>query len=167
MKTIYMITLLVLSSLTTWGQEVEEPLGPGPHDAQVREKINAARVAYITERLGLTPAEAEKFWPLYREYSDKQRSLKQQYNQARQQGKPAEELLDLEYTLKQENLNLEKEYAGRLRQTISPEKLMNLRGAEADFRKMVMQQVQQRQMNQQRRELQKERIQQKQLQRNN
>lgn len=167
MRKIYMITLLMLSTLVTWGQEIDEHPGHGPHDPEVREKINAARVAYITERLGLTPTEAEKFWPLYREYSEKQRGLKQQFNQARQQGKPAEELLDLEYKLKQENLNLEKEYSGKLRQTISPEKLMNLRGAEADFRKLVMQQVQQRQLNQQRRDLQKDRIQQKQQQRNN
>lgn len=167
MRKLYSITLLVLSTCFAWAQEPGEHQGPGPHDPAVREKINAARVAYITERLGLTPAEAEKFWPLYREYSEKQRGLKHQYNQAKQQGKPAEELLDLEYKLKQENLNLEKEYSGKLRQTISPEKLMNLRGAEEDFRKMVMQQVQQRQLNQQRRELQKERIQQKQQQRNN
>lgn len=166
MKKVLISLLLLLSSLAVWaqGSDLSEQ---EPPDQQAREKINAARVAYITERLGLTPAEAEKFWPLYREYADKQRRFKQEYNQARKEGKPAEELLDLEYDLKQKNLNLEKEYSSKLRQTISPEKLMNLRRAEEDFRKLVMQQIQQRQLNQQRRDLQRERIQQKQQQRNN
>lgn len=164
MKKIYLISLIILASVTLWAQEGEEPASQDP---KAREKINAARVAYITERLGLTPEEAEKFWPLYREYSDKQRALKQQYNQAKKEGKPAEELLDLEHTVKQKNLDLEKEYSGRLRQSISPEKLMNLRRAEEDFRKLVVQQLQQRQLNQQRRELQRDRLQQKQQQRNN
>lgn len=165
MKTIFTISLsiLLLAGFTSFAQE-EEVQSPDP---AAREKINAARVAYITERLALTPAEAEKFWPLYREFTEKQRDLRQQFNRAKKEGKPAEELLDLEYKLKQQNLDLEKEYSGKIRQTISPEKLMGLRRAEEDFRKLVLQQVQQRQMQQQRRELQRDRMQQRQQQRNN
>lgn len=166
MKKIMISLLFLFSFLLTWAQE-HDVKEQEPVDKQAREKINAARVAYITERLALTPEEAEKFWPLYREYADKQRSLRQQYKEAQKEGKPAEELLNLEHELKQKNLDLDKEYSGRFKQTISPEKLMNLRKAEGDFRKLVMQQVQQRQVNQQRRDLQRERIQQKQQQRNN
>jgi hypothetical protein len=166
MKTILISLLLLLASLAMRAQGDDVAVQEPPNQ-QTREKINAARVAYLTERLGLTPAEAEKFWPLYREYADRQRIFKQEYNQAKKEGRPAKELLDLEYDLKQKNLNLEKEYSDKLRQTISPEKLMNLRRAEEDFRKLVMQQIQQRQLNQQRRDLQRERIQQKQQQRNN
>ncbi len=165
MKKLFILsTLLSLLTLSAFAQEEEIPASPDP---AAREKINAARVAYITERLALTPAEAEKFWPLYREFTEKQRELRHQFNQARKQGKPADELLDLEYKLKQQNLDLEKDYSGKIRQTISPEKLMNLRRAEEDFRKLVLQQVQQRQMQQQRRDIQRDRIQQKQQQRNN
>lgn len=157
------IVLIALICFNSVAQD-EEAL---PRDPAAREKINAARVAYITERLALTPAEAEKFWPLYREFTEKQRTLKHQFNQAKREGKPADELLDLEYKLKQQNLDLEKEYSGKIRQTISSEKIMGLRRAEEDFRKLVLHQVQQRQMQQQRRELQRDRMQQKQQQRNN
>jgi hypothetical protein len=165
MKKIFALTLILVTfaGFKSLAQE-EESLPPDP---AAREKINAARVAYITEKLALTPAEAEKFWPLYREFTEKQRVLKHQFNQAKKEGKPASELLDLEYKLKQQNLDLEKEYSGKIRQTISPEKLMGLRRAEEDFRKLVLQQVQQRQMQQQRRELQRDRVQQRQQQRNN
>lgn len=33
-----------------------------------REWIESQKVAFITDRLQLTPAESEKFWPLYKQY---------------------------------------------------------------------------------------------------
>jgi hypothetical protein len=36
-------------------------------DRDARQKIESARIALITERLGLTPEQAEKFWPIYNE----------------------------------------------------------------------------------------------------
>jgi hypothetical protein len=164
MKKLFAIVLLLITSLAGVAQDEEDTV---PQEPKAREKINAARAAYITERLGLTPAEAEKFWPLYREYAQKRQDLKQQFNQAKKQGKPAEELLDLEYKLKQQGLDMEKDYSGKIRQTISPEKMLNLRRAEEDFRKLILQQLQQRQLNNQKRDQQRERLQQRQQQRNN
>lgn len=161
----YMLAMLLL--LTTLAAVAQEEDGTPQMDPKTRERIDAARVAYITERLGLTREEAERFWPLYREYTDKRRLLRQQFNQAKMDGRPANELLDLEQKLKQDGLNLEKEYSGRIRQLVPPEKLLNMRRAEEDFRKLILQQAQQRQLNQQRRELQRERVQQRQQQRNN
>lgn len=36
--------------------------------AQRFEKVKALKTAYITDRLDLTPAKAEKFWPIYNQY---------------------------------------------------------------------------------------------------
>jgi hypothetical protein len=33
-----------------------------------KEKLKAHKIAFITDRLQLTPAEAEKFWPVYNEH---------------------------------------------------------------------------------------------------
>lgn len=57
----------------------EEPA----RDPRARQRIEAARIAFITERLGLTPEEAEKFWPVYREFYQKRIELRQQLEQAR------------------------------------------------------------------------------------
>ena len=35
-----------------------------------QNKIYAAKVAFFTERLQLTPGEAEKFWPVYNDYQN-------------------------------------------------------------------------------------------------
>jgi len=164
MKKSLTLFLLFISSVVLFAQDEEDIVTQEP---KAREKINAARAAYITERLGLTTEEAEKFWPLYREYSQKRLELRQQFNQAKKQGKSADELLDLEYKLKQQGLDLEKQYSGKIRQTITPEKLMNLRRAEEDFRKLIVQQLQQRQLKNEKREQQRDRLQQRQQQRNN
>ena len=46
-------------------------------------KIESARIALITERLELSPEQAEKFWPIYREYSNKRREAKRELMEAR------------------------------------------------------------------------------------
>ena len=35
------------------------------------EAIRAERIAFFTEKIGLAPEEAEKFWPLFNEFQDK------------------------------------------------------------------------------------------------
>ena len=41
-----------------------------------REKVKALKVAYITEQLELTTDEAQKFWPIYNAFDDKQGELR-------------------------------------------------------------------------------------------
>lgn len=142
-------------------QELDQP------DPKAAEKIRAAHAAYITERLELTPEEAEKFWPVYREYAAKRKSIRQQLQTAKQKGTAEKELIDLDLKVKQEQLNLEKDYSGRLQKVISPQKLMNLKQAEGDFRRLLLRQIQQRQMHQERRQQQRDRTQQRLQQRNN
>ena len=120
-------------------------------EPRARERIRAAHAAYITERLELTPAEAEKFWPVYREYGEKRRALVQQMRDARDRGSDEKSLLELDLQIKQQQLDLEKDYSGRLQKIISAEKVLKLRQAEADFRKMVLRQIQHRQQQRRRR----------------
>jgi hypothetical protein len=113
-------------------------------DPQAREKIRAAHAAYVTERLELTPAEAEKFWPVYREYAERRRGLRQQMRTARQRELDETALLHLDLKIKQDELDLEKTYTEKLQNIISSQKLLKLRDAEADFRKLLLRQIQQR-----------------------
>ncbi len=39
------------------------------------EKLTAYKIAFFTQRLDLTPAEAEKFWPVYNDYSARKTKL--------------------------------------------------------------------------------------------
>ncbi|MFH1159845.1 MAG: hypothetical protein V1733_02735 [bacterium] len=44
------------------------PTVDAPQDAIKREKIEAFRIAFYTEKLNLTPKEAQEFWPVYNVY---------------------------------------------------------------------------------------------------
>ena len=126
-------------------------------DRQARNKIESARIALITERLGLTPEQAEKFWPVYREYSQKRRELAQELRQARQGIDPqnmseeqSRRLVDLAMDVKQREVDLEKQYSNRMMNVISSQQMLSLRKAEDDFRRMLLQRLQERRQQQER-----------------
>lgn len=165
-----LLVALVLIGITQVHAQDEQPdQEPAVEqlDPKAREKIKAAHAAYVTERLGLSSAEAEKFWPIYREYTQKRQEARRQLIEAKRAGKPEKELLDLDLKVKQQELDIEKSYRDRMLQVIAPEKLVRLRQAENDFRRLILEQIQKRQVNEQRRQQMRERSQQRLQQRNN
>lgn len=123
-----------------------------------KEKIESARIALITERLGLTPDQAEKFWPLYNEYRDLTQQLRQEYETAKEKLNPQSatdeekrNLLNLGLRLKEQKVELEKDYSQRMMRVISAQQIMSLRKAEDDFRRMLLEQIQKRRLQEGRR----------------
>jgi hypothetical protein len=170
MKNLISTILLTIVLLPAWSQENKFT----KRDPKAQEKIKAARIAFITERLELTPEEAERFWPIYREYSEKRLQLKKQFEQARKnpdQAKAKEEtereLVELRLQHKQQELDLEKDYSKRMLTVISAKKLIALKGAEDDFRRLLIKQIQQRQLQQQRKQQMQYRNEQRPRQRTN
>lgn len=149
MKAVFTILFFGLMTMSAFAQDDELPQ---PQDQTVRDKIEAARIAYITDQLQLTPAEAEKFWPIYREFAEKRRAIRIQARQARiaNPDQTDEELVDQQLKAKQQELDLEKDYSGRLIKVISAQKLRSLPQAERKFRQMILEQIQRRQMQQER-----------------
>ncbi len=127
-----------------------------PRDPKAKARIDAARAAYITDRLSLTTEEAEKFWPIYREFSGRRQEIRQQFFSAKREGKSDQELVDLRLNVKQQELDLEKEYSGRMMNVISAQKLLNLRTAEREFTRLILRQIQQRHQQGERRQQPKE-----------
>jgi len=140
-------------------------LASAQEEKNVRSKIESARIGLITERLNLTPEQAEKFWPLYNEYRQKNNALKNEYQQAKRnmgESDPSEEqqreLLNLGLKLKERKVTLEKNYSQRMMNVISAQQLMSLRQAEEDFRRMLIEQIQKRRLQEGRRNRIRERI---------
>jgi hypothetical protein len=137
MKLIAACGILILMSLTSYGQ-----------DKAAMQKIESARIALITERLELTPSQAEKFWPLYREYNLQRRQMREEFRNTRQSvdrqnlsEEQSRELMQKVMDLKQQELNLEKKYATRMTQVISTQQMLRLRNAEKDFQQMIAESV--------------------------
>ena len=57
------------------GQGMEMPPPPRPMTKEQRERLESFRIQFITKKLDLTPAEAEKFWPVYNEQKEASRNL--------------------------------------------------------------------------------------------
>jgi hypothetical protein len=155
MKKILTTTLLVmLIGFGTMAQQPEEP-GPTQLDPKAQEKINNLRIAYLTDKLSLTTEQAERFWPLYREFAQQRRNIAMELRAAqteleKQKDDPKRQqaVVDLSLQVKQRMLDLEKDYSGRMLKVITAEQVLNLRKAEIEFRDLL----QQRRLNQQRRE---------------
>lgn len=169
MKRLFVITVLLISSGLLLAQDEPDQV---QRDPKAVEKIQALRTAYISDKLGLTPEQAEKFWPVYREFTQERSKLRQELKDAQRNTDPnnsdpksQQALVDLGLEVKQKELNLEKDYSGRLLKVITAQQVLSLRKAETDFRELVINQLQQRRLNQQRRENFRERNQQ--LRRNN
>ncbi len=110
-----------------------------------KEKIEALRVAFITQKLNLTADESQKFWPVYNDYQDKLKASRQEFRRLSNTfttDKEAQDYLDAELLLKQREYNLYKEYYEKIKKTIPIKKVAQLREAEEDFKKELLKQLQ-------------------------
>jgi ERCC4-type nuclease len=69
--------------------------------------------------------------------------------------------------IKQQELDLEKDYSGKMLNVISAQKLMTLRTADREFTRLILQQIQQRQQQSERRQQLREEQQDRLQRRNN
>jgi len=109
------------------------------------EKIEALRVAFITDKLKLTTDESQKFWPVYNDYQDKLKAARQEFKKQPTtfaSDKEAQDYLDAELLLKNREYNLYKEYYEKIKKTIPIKKVAELRQAEEDFKKELLKQLQ-------------------------
>ena len=82
--------------------------------AQNKNKLEAQKVAFITQRLNLTPEEAQLFWPIFNQYTEKL----QQIRTAAKSEKTLEDMSDAdaekvilgEFDKDARELDLKKEY---------------------------------------------------------
>jgi Spy/CpxP family protein refolding chaperone len=125
--------------------------GMGTLMAQTQEQIdqfNKERKAYFTEKLELTNAESNAFWPLYDDFSNRKMKLvedeRSTYGYAH---KNADHLSDQEiketlakaFRLKEEQLALEKDfYQNKFMKVLPAQKVMKLGKVEWDFRRYLM-----------------------------
>jgi Spy/CpxP family protein refolding chaperone len=111
-------------------------------------QLDNARIAFITGRLTLTQDQAQRFWPVYNEFVAKRRELNRSARQVRlaisNTGLSDAQLRDSfsqEFGIRQQQLNLEKDYFERAQKVLSLRQVAQLYQAERDFTKEVLQRV--------------------------
>ena len=103
--------------------------------AQNGNRLEALKIAYITNKLNLSPQEAERFWPIYNQYAA-------ELKQARQQ---AIKNNSSEIELDESTLNIRKKYSTQFSQVISPQKVDMLFKSEKEVARFVQKEMERRQ----------------------
>ena len=131
----YILTLILFfSSLSLLAQR--------PTLDEIKAKLRADKVAYLTTRIDLTPDEAEKFWPVYNEFDNKRVDIQMaRFNLERKITHSKDTLTDddiikfiKEYNsnkLEEEELNVK--YYERFLKILPPKKVLSLYQVEKEF----------------------------------
>lgn len=113
------------------------------------EKIKSLKVAFITEKLSLTPEEAQAFWPLYNAHEEEMntfRSMERREirgpmrNMEALETAEAEALIDKLMALEKEKQQKQEAFFGQMRKIIPAKKVLLLMQSEEDFKRKLIQQ---------------------------
>jgi len=143
--------LICLSTVLT----IAQPRGgmPGRLSPEKREKVEAMKVAFFTNKLDLTPEEAKVFWPVYNAYQDELMGLREtrrnemfamRDSTKNLTDKDYEKIVDGEITFRQSELDLMKKYQPQLRKTLPIKKLAKLERAEDEFKRELLHMIRER-----------------------
>lgn len=116
------------------------------------QEIKAQRTAFLTQRLDLSPAEAEKFWPVFNQYDKEQevvrKELRDMHRGMRKDTEVSEAeaaaVIDKELAARQKELDIRKKYAAEFKRTIGAVKTMRLGKAERDFNRELLKRLRDR-----------------------
>lgn len=108
-------------------------------------EIKAKKVAFISDKVGLTPEEAQVFWSLYNEYQTKKSEMNIELRKATRESNITdfEKINELKINTTTQEAELQKEYYLEFKKILSAEKIHKLYQAEEDFKKELLKTVQQ------------------------
>jgi Skp family chaperone for outer membrane proteins len=133
--------MVVMFSIISFAQPSKEKI----------EKVKALKVAYITKELSLTSAEAEKFWPVYNAYDEKQfelrhnkmRTIMKKYKDDgldKLNDKEASIILSEMESIDEELLALRKKFVKDAKEIIGAKKVLQLKKVEEEFTRTLFKQ---------------------------
>lgn len=97
-------------------------------------RVNTLKIAFITEKLSLTETEAQKFWPIYKQYDNELKNLRANNEDAK-----ADILANEEKAL-----SIRKKYQTEFKRAISDEKINQFFQAEKEFNNRVKMELRKR-----------------------
>lgn len=101
-------------------------------------RVEAMKIAWLTNKLKLSPEEAQKFWPIYNQYTQEIRKTRID----------ARANKDDEIKVEEKLLNVRKKYDGEFTKAISKDKVNTLFRAEKEFMAEVQKRIMERRQQQ-------------------
>lgn len=124
-------------------------LGLSPVSGQAGDRIKAKRIAFFTDKLQLTPDEAQKFWPVFNEYDLKKNAITLQkrkltetfQNNAKISETETDKIINSFIQLSKQETQLVEDYNKKFRTILSAQKVMKLYLAETEFKIVLLREL--------------------------
>ncbi len=100
-------------------------------------KIEALKIAFLTNKMSLSPAEAQKFWPVYNKYTEEIRRARLEAREKKQS----------EITTEEKILDIRKKYETEFGKALSADKVNAFFKAEKDFSAYLQKEIMERRQN--------------------
>jgi len=134
-KTVLVILFAVMATGTVMAQGRKQPL----------ERIHAAKMAYITDRLRLNGQQAASFVPVYKDYEQEVKTLRQSYFKKYKGTKAfdrddatSRQYIDDDLNYQQQVIELKRRYNDQFLKFISAQQLSELYKAEREFKQKLL-----------------------------
>lgn len=110
-----------------------------------KEKIEALKIAHITNEVSLTSEEAQKFWPIYNDFESRKNDIRKEdmtfkrktdFNKLSE--KESEDFIKNMLNLEERKIALRKQFILKLNEVISAKKILKFIEAEHTFRRKVI-----------------------------
>ena len=144
-KIISFLTLIMLYSSLVFSQGHR-----GEKSPEMRARIEAQKISYITQQLELSPDEAQRFWPFYNEMSKNKNAFHLELRQlirslnGDSDNLSEDELIkisDRMADLKVEKAKMERTYHYKFKKVISAKQILDLHLAEKQFQGMLLRRI--------------------------
>lgn len=112
------------------------------------ERIKAVKVAFITEKIGLSTEQSEKFWPIYHELQKKLKDLRKGYknriNMDNMSDAELETWIENHLKAQEDKAALHREYYTKYKTVISIRQIAQLSKAEREFKRELLKRAKER-----------------------
>lgn len=146
------LAMLMHSNLLSAQQEQHKNGKQGKNSGAKHEKMEAQKIAFITQEVNFTPEEAKVFWPIYNECEAKRQEMRKAFKNsdnlskdeiAKLTEKEATQVLDNQLIEAQKLVDVRKEYHTKFKSVLPAVKVLKLYDAEREFQKMLIDKIRQ------------------------
>ncbi|WP_207434455.1 hypothetical protein [Sabulibacter ruber] len=143
-RVVFLVLLLMGSVSFAQAQKKETP-----EERRERiEKIETAKIAFISDKVKFTTEQAQRFWPLYKEHESRRNELRQKSRSVKEENlnnlsdEQIQAGLETRLNLRQRELDLDRDYMERYLRIISPRQLATFYRADREFTKLLLERLQ-------------------------
>lgn len=144
-----LICLLFISSFIPVAiiAQRDDRKGPPPTEKENEAKIEQLKIAFFSNELKLTPAEAQLFWPVFNELEEKLKLIRKESRAIEKEiaekfdklsDEESEKMMKTLFDNEERELSLKKEYSAKFSAVIGKKRALKLLSLEHEFKRELL-----------------------------